>query len=165
MDTRLALRRRVGLLGLLTMALAIAAVAGLGARPADGSDRTDKDKDAKDRKPSIVVKVTPPMSMTPARVTATAELKGGADDYEDYYCPTIEWEWGDETKSEQTIDCTPFEAGKSQIRRRFTGEHTYQMSGNYRVQFRMKRANKVLGGGSATLQVRAGIREQSFPPF
>ena len=60
------------------------------------------------------------VGIAPARVVFTAELVGGADDFEEYYCPTIEWEWGDGTTSESNVDCAPYEAGKSAIRRRYT---------------------------------------------
>ena len=56
----------------------------------------------------------------PSRISATAELKGGDDDFQDYYCPSIEWNWGDGTVSEATNDCEPYEARVSQIKRRYT---------------------------------------------
>ena len=49
--------------------------------------------------------------MVPVRISATAEFKGGDDDFRDYYCPTIEWNWGDGTVSEASADCEPYEAG------------------------------------------------------
>ena len=54
------------------------------------------------------------------------------DDFEEYYCPTIDWEWGDDTTSESTADCEPYEAGKSEIKRRFTVEHVFRHGGNFR---------------------------------
>src|SRR3954451_253449 len=85
----------------------------------------DKDqKDANDPKPKISLKATPVIAMAPARVVLTAELTGGANDYEDFYCTAIEWEWGDGTKSESSTDCAPYEAGKSEIKRRFTVEQS-----------------------------------------
>ena len=61
----------------------------------------------------------------------TAELRGGADDYEEFYCGSVEWDWGDDTKSESKTDCEPYEAGKSEIKRRFTIDHTYNIAGEY----------------------------------
>ena len=115
----------------------------------------------KSRKPSLSLKATPPISFSPARIRLLAELRGGANDYEDYYCPSIEWDWGDDTKSESSTDCEPYEAGKSEIRRRFTAEHVYHNSGSYRVQFRLKRKDKAIANASATVQVRAGLRDIS----
>ena len=66
------------------------------------------------------------VSVSPARVVLTAEIVGGANDFEEFYCPTIEWDWGDGTQSESSSDCAPYEAGKSEIKRRFTVEHLFR---------------------------------------
>ena len=58
----------------------------------------------KKSKPSVAVKVTPTMGFSPARVVVTAELRGGADDYEQFYCGSVEWDWGDGTQSGSTAD-------------------------------------------------------------
>jgi hypothetical protein len=94
--------------------------------------------------------------MTPARVVFTAELMGGANDFEEYYCPTIEWDWGDDTRSESTIDCEPYEAGKSEIRRRFTVVHVFKRPGSFRVYFRLKQGAKAVANANTTVQIRAG---------
>lgn len=120
-----------------------------------------EDKDARDqesKRPKVVLKATPIVSISPARVVLTAELVGGANDYEDYYCPTIEWDWGDGTQSESTSDCDPYQPGKTEIKRRFTVEHVFR-AGNYRVMFRMKRRNKPIVAATANIQVRPGIRD------
>lgn len=113
----------------------------------------------KDEKPSISLRATPAFAFAPARIVIRADLKGGADDYEPYYCPGVEWEWGDETTSESTQDCEPYEAGKSQIKRRYVGEHTFQQAGRFRVVFKLKRDKKVLTAANVTVEVRPGVRE------
>src|SRR4029453_11140537 len=71
--------------------------------------RDDKDKDKKDTKrASLVLKATPPIAFSPAKVFVTAELRGGVDTTDELYCPGLEWDWGDGTKSEATTDCEPF---------------------------------------------------------
>ena len=117
--------------------------------------------DKKD-KPSIVVKVSPLVGFSPARMVLTADLKGGADDYEEFYCPAVEWDWGDDTKSEMKTDCDPYEAGKSEIKRHFTTDHVYNTSGEYRVEFRLKQKNKVVARGSTDVKVRPGVRDGGF---
>jgi hypothetical protein len=118
--------------------------------------------DDKDKRPKISVKVNPAMGTNPVRVVATADLNGGADDYEEFYCPSIEWDWGDDTKSTNAADCDPYEAGKSQIKRRFTADHTYRQAGDFRIQFRMKKKGKTTGA-SASVKVRPGIYDGGLP--
>jgi hypothetical protein len=88
----------------------------------------------------------------------TAALTGGSNDYQDYYCPTVDWDWGDGTESESTLDCDPYVAGKSEIKRRFTVEHVFH-AGLHRVYFRLKRNDKVLAAASVTIQVQPGVGE------
>ena len=111
------------------------------------------------KKPSLSLRASPPISFSPANIHLVAELKGGPDDYEDFYCPAVEWDWGDGTRSENSSDCDPYEAGVSQISRRFSKTHVYNLQGRYRVQIRLKRNTKVLTSASTNVQVRAGIRE------
>jgi hypothetical protein len=144
----------------LAALLLAAGVLALGTRPASGTDRQEDGK-----KPSVSLKATPPIAFSPARVRAVAEIRGGADDYEQYYCPTVEWDWGDGTVSENTIDCDPYEAGKSEIRRRFSAEHTYRQSGSYKIYFRLKQKSKIVGAGSVSVRIRPGIREQTGDQF
>ena len=115
-----------------------------------------KDKDADSRRPKITLKAQPTISMAPSRVVLTAELTGGANDYEEYYCPTVEWDWGDGTQSESTIDCEPFQAGKSEIKRRYTVEHVFR-AGAYRVMFHLKRRDRSVGAASVNIQIRPGL--------
>ena len=101
-------------------AAAILLEAGVSARAQSG----DKIETKEPKRPSLSLKATPGTGMVPVRVTATAEFKGGDDDYQDYYCPTVEWNWGDGTVSEAANDCDPYEAGISQIRRRLRNRTT-----------------------------------------
>jgi hypothetical protein len=114
----------------------------------------------KDNRPKISVKANPSMAVAPARVVVSADLNGGANDYEEFYCPSIEWDWGDDTRSTTSADCDPYEAGKSEIKRRFTADHTYQMGGNFRIQFRIKKKNKSIAGASTSVTIRPGIGER-----
>lgn len=113
---------------------------------------------ASDKKPKLALKAQPVIAMSPARVVLTAELVGGPNDYEEFYCPTVEWDWGDGTQSESTNDCAPYEAGKSEIKRRFTVEHVFR-AGNYRVSFKIKRRDRVVALSTIQIQVRPGLRD------
>ena len=111
------------------------------------------------KKPSIAVRASPSAGFSPMRVLITVELKGGDNDFADFYCPTIEWVWGDDTRAESTTDCDPYEPGKSEIRRRYTMSRIFQTAGNYKIEFRLKQKDKVVGAGSTTVQVRPGLRD------
>ena len=93
---------------------------------------------AQEKKASISLKATPSIGFSPARVVVTAEVKGGPDDAEELYCASVEWVWGDDTRSESKGDCEPYEAGRSEIRRRYTLDHVFQTAGNYRIEFYLK---------------------------
>ena len=94
--------------------------------------------------------------MAPVRVSATAEFKGGDDDYRDYYCPAVEWNWGDGTVSEAAVDCQPYEPGVSQFRRRYTSAHTYKRAGAYRISFRLKMKDRVLVSQTTMVRLLGG---------
>ncbi len=111
----------------------------------------------KEKKPKISVKASPSMGVSPARVVASADITGGPNDYEEFYCPSIEWDWGDDTKSTSSVDCEPYEAGKSEIKRRFSADHTYRMAGNFRIQFRLKKKDKSIAAASTSVQIRPGL--------
>ncbi|HUR35183.1 MAG TPA: hypothetical protein VM032_15375 [Vicinamibacterales bacterium] len=133
---------------------ACAMVLGTGAGVAAPNAQSSKDVEAK--RPKIRVRAQPQVVMAPARVTITAELIGGADDFEEYYCPAVEWEWGDDTSSESTTDCDPYESGKSQIKRRYTVQHQFRRAGSYKLYFHLKAKDHILGSGTTTLQVQPG---------
>lgn len=113
----------------------------------------------KPKKPSISVKANPSVSFSPAKILFVVDLKGGSDDFEEFYCASVEWEWGDGTESENANDCEPYEPGKSKIQRHFTTLHQYETAGEYRVVFRLKRQDKVVGSATTMVRVRPGLRD------
>jgi len=108
------------------------------------------------KKPSLSLKASPAISFAPARIVVVAELKGG-DDSEELYCPTVEWEWGDLTQSIVEADCEPYAPGKSEIKRRFTVEHQFKTPGSFKIVLRLKKGGKIVGQGTAQVQVRPGL--------
>ena len=128
--------------------------AGLVAAP----QRGEKDPSPDAKRPKVTLKAQPVIAMSPARIVLTAELVGGANDFEEYYCPSVEWDWGDGTQSESTADCAPYEQGRSEIKRRFTVEHVFR-AGVYRVMFKLKRRDKGVGFATVNIQVRPGLRD------
>ena len=109
------------------------------------------------KKPSLSLKASPSVSFAPARIVVVAEVKGGADDLEEFYCPTVEWEWGDLTTSTVEADCEPYAPGKSTIKRRYTVEHRYKNSGGFKIILRLKKGDRVIASANAQVQVRAGL--------
>ena len=142
--------RRLIRTGAVTLALTLCASA------AALAQKDAKDKD--DKRPKITLKAQPMIAMSPAKVTLRAELIGGSNNYEDFYCATVEWDWGDGTQSESTADCEPYEAGKSEIKRRYSVEHTFR-AGYYQVAFRLKKRDKVLTQVTTTVQVQGGAAD------
>jgi hypothetical protein len=118
----------------------------------------DKENEEK-KKPSMSLRASPSAGFSPLRVFLTAEIKGGDDDFAEFYCPTVEWVWGDDTRAESTVDCDPYESGKSEIRRVYTVSRIFPTSGNFKVEFRLKQKDKVVGATSTTVQVRPGVRD------
>ena len=166
------MRLRTSITGSLRLLLAAGAVvatvalAPIDERPAERAQKPDQNK-----KPSISLRANPTTGFSPLRVVLTAELKGGANDYEEFYCASVEWDWGDDTKSETKADCDPYEPGKSEIKRRYAQEHTFRsvttdIAGErglptaptqFRVRFLLKQKNKVVGSGQTTVEVRSGF--------
>ena len=110
-------------------------------------------------RPSVSVRANPATGFAPTRVVMTAELKGGVNDYADYYCPSVEWHWGDDTRAETKSDCDPYEPGKSEIKRRYVLDRVFQSPGEFRVEFKLKQKDKVVGAGSTMVRIRPGLRD------
>jgi hypothetical protein len=122
--------------------------------------RAGNDEKKKGEKPELHLRATPRFSFSPARILFTAELKGG-DDLEEYYCPEVEWEWGDGGKSVSEGDCDPWKPG-TKIARRFTKRHEYRYAGRYRVKVTLSRAGKSVAAQSITVQVRPGPGDPTY---
>ena len=114
---------------------------------------------AKIRKPRLDLRATPRMAFSPVNVLLTAELVGG-DELEEYYCPGLEWNWGDGAKSVRESDCPPFQPGGEFVRR-FSAEHGYRRAGEYEITVTLRRANKSLAAASARVDVRPGLGDMS----
>jgi hypothetical protein len=119
--------------------------------------RAQKQQEKQDSKrPHLTLKAQPSMGTAPLRVTMLADLAGGANDLEEFYCATAIWDWGDGGSSEKSTDCEPYEKGKSEIRRRYAEEHTFRRSGYYRVYFALEKRDKEIVTGWVNIAVQAG---------
>jgi hypothetical protein len=140
-------RRALSLLAVLVIALATG-----------GASEAQRSGD--DKKPSLSLRATPPVGFSPLRVRLVVDVRGGSDDYADFYCPAIEWDWGDGTTSGNSEDCDPYQAGKSTIKRRYSTEHVFRQPGTFQVFFRLKQRDRVIAASSSNVQVRAGVRDE-----
>ena len=110
------------------------------------------------KRPVLSLRATPRMAFSPVNVFFTAELSGG-DDIEQFYCPELEWEWGDGGKSVQESDCAPYEPGKSQIERRFTADHLFRRAAVYTVSVTLRRNRRSFAKADIRITVRPGIAD------
>lgn len=116
-------------------------------------------------KAKLTVKANPSMAFSPARIVVTADMTGGANDDPQLYCPSVEWEWDDGTRSEESADCDPYEAGKTQIKRHFTADHTYRVEDqmgagtqpdyrDYHIQLRLRKNGKIVLSAGTTVKIK-----------
>lgn len=113
-----------------------------------------------DEEPELRLRASPRVSFVPASILFVVELRGGADDYEEFYCLATEWDWGDDTVSENTPDCDPYEPGVSEIRRRLSVRHQFNSPGSFTVRLRLKRQDDVVVAASTRVQVRGSLIRQ-----
>jgi hypothetical protein len=121
---------------------------------------TKKSTDQKDSGKAVLsLRATPAMAFAPARITLSGQLKGGSEATDDFYCPTIQWDWGDGTISEASSDCDPFQPNKSEIQRSFTVQHVYKLGGEYTVTLNLKKGDKVMAFATASLNISRALGE------
>jgi hypothetical protein len=111
--------------------------------------------DARLSRPRLDLRATPRIAFSPAVVLLTAELIGG-NEIEEFYCPALEWEWGDGTRSMHESDCPPFQPG-IEFERRYSTEHGFRTAGDYNVKVTMRRGGRVLATASARIALRPGV--------
>jgi hypothetical protein len=106
---------------------------------------------AKPRRPQLDLRASPRVAFSPVEILVTGQLKGG-DDLEEFYCPGLEWDWGDGTHSAYESDCAPFEAGTA-LDRFFSGRHAFREPGAYNVRLTLRRATRTVAVASVAVTV------------
>ena len=109
-------------------------------------------------KGKLNLRSTPRVAFAPADVLFVAEIRGGADDDADLYCAALEWDWDDDTKSESTPDCDPYEPGTSKIRRRFSARHKFEYGGRYQVRLNLKQRDDTVASARTVVVLRGDGR-------
>ena len=107
------------------------------------------------KRPRLDLRASPRMAFHPVNVLVVAELVGG-DQIEDFYCPAIEWEWGDGGRSASEGDCPPFEPGM-EMARRHSASHAYRQPGEYNVRVTLRRVGRSLAAATTVVTVRGGM--------
>lgn len=107
-------------------------------------------------RPSLSLRASPRVAFAPAEILFVAQLRGGDDDYEDFYCVTVEWDWDDDTRSESTPDCEPYEPGASRIRRRYSTRHRFDYGGRYQVRINLKKRGDTVASARTAVELRGG---------
>src|SRR6185369_675999 len=98
-------------------------------------------------KVSVSLRAAPRSAVAPARIVFNVELKGG-EDTEALHCLTLNFDWGDGTRSSTEGDCSPFEAGKTRIQRLFTADHEYRERSNPEARVTVLKGERVVGRDS-----------------
>ena len=111
---------------------------------------------AQDDRPELNLRARPQVAFAPAEISFTGVLRGGQDDDEEFYCVSAEWNWDDGTRSESIFDCEPYEPGVSEIRRRFSRRHTYNLGGRYEVSLTLKRRDDVVQFERTSVLIQPG---------
>src|SRR5262245_8549342 len=97
---------------------------------------------AEAKKPRLGLRASPSTAFSPASVLLMAELRGG-DEHEDFYCPGLEWDWGDGSRSAHEGDCPPYEPGPT-LERHWSARHAYYAPGAYSVTLTLRRASRTV---------------------
>ena len=109
-----------------------------------------------DDRPELGLRAANNLAFAPVEVVFTGRLRGGADDVEEFYCLSAEWDWDDGTISESTFDCEPYEPGVSEIRRRFSRRHSFNLGGRYEIRLTLKRGGDIIASARTSITVQGG---------
>jgi hypothetical protein len=150
--------RRVRISARVARVLATLGLAALGLVGAALAD--DAQKPRKPKRPGFELRVSPRFSFSPAELMFTAELKGG-DDMEEYYCPEVEWEWGDGGKSVQEADCDPWKPD-TRLERRFISHHLFPDSGIYQTRVTLRKSDRTIAIQTIEVTVRPGLGDRNM---
>ncbi len=106
-----------------------------------------------DEEPELRLRAGAGVGFAPTDVLFIAELRGGSDDYRPFYCASVEWDWDDDTRSETTLDCDPYEPGVTQIQRRFSTRHHFELGGSYTIRVSLKQRDDVVASARTRIQL------------
>jgi hypothetical protein len=103
------------------------------------------------KRPRLALRTSPRVAFSPIEILVIAELKGG-NDIEEFYCPGLEWDWGDGSRSAHEADCAPFETG-TRLDRFFSARHRFRAPGAYNVRLTLRRADRTVAVAAVPVSV------------
>jgi len=84
-------------------------------------------------------------------VTFRLEVKDRGD--ERYYCPEVEWEWEDGSRSISESDCPPFDEADEDRRFVRRKTHGFQRAGHWTITVRLSKAGELIHAEEADVLV------------
>jgi hypothetical protein len=92
-------------------------------------------------------------------VTFRLEIKDGGD--ERYYCPEVEWEWEDGTRSISESDCPPFDEADTDRRFVRRQTHSFTRGGHWVITVRLSKAGELFHEEEADVVIAGdGLNEE-----
>ena len=121
---------------------------------------------ASEKEPKVQLQPTPRVALLPGGTRATVvrfRLRVHDGGKEDYYCPRVEWEWEDGTKSSEESDCAPFEqATAADHDRVWSHSREYWDAGQHLIVVRLYKGDRVIRKVETTVDVRGESVPDSF---
>jgi hypothetical protein len=106
------------------------------------------------KKTVLRLKALPQIALTPARISFTGFLSGNRN-LERYYCPEVEWRFGDGARSVLSPDCHSVEnRDLTPINRLWSVHHNYRWSGVYDVKLILRRDGRAVATATTQVVVR-----------
>jgi hypothetical protein len=103
-------------------------------------------------KVTVSIRAAPRVAVAPARIIFNIELKGG-EDTDALHCLTLNFDWGDGTKSSSEGDCGEYKAGETKVQRLFTADHEYRERRKPTVEVTVMKGERTIGRASIDLTI------------
>jgi len=114
------------------------------------------------QRPALKLRGSPGTAFPPVEVFLTAELVKGDDRHPDFYCPEVEWDFADGSRSVHQEDCEPF-GPEAVVARRFTRRHAFAFPGEYVVTVTLRRSDRVVAQAATRILVQGGVGSSGDP--
>ncbi len=110
------------------------------------------------KEPKVELQPSPRVTLLPGgthAVTVRFRLRVSDGGKEDYYCPRVEWEWEDGTRSSEESDCPPFDqAAPADHERTWTHSRQYWDAGQHVAIVRLYKGDRMVRKVETSVDVR-----------